>query len=57
MTVINYSLTLYKFFIDTETKSPYPLTSSTHLPLTFSSFLSGSIVTLTPPTKGKRTLN
>ena len=42
------------FMLDTESKSPYPLTSSGHLPPSFSSSSSGSIVTPTPTvTQGK----
>ena len=44
----------YHFYEDTKTKTPYPLTSSTHLPASFSSTLSDSIVTPTPTaTQGK----
>ena len=39
-----------------ESKTPYPLTSSTHLPASFSSSSSGSIDTPTPTvTQGKGT--
>ena len=41
------------FYIDTESKSPYPLTSSTHLPTSSLFSLSGSIVTPTPTPIGK----
>ena len=42
------------FMLDTESKTPYPLTSSAHLPASLSSSLSGSIVTPTPTvTQGK----
>ena len=45
---------LLPFHIDKESKSPYSLTSSTHVPANFSSFLSGSIVTVIPTvTQGK----
>ena len=53
------SLTSYEFYghfyIDTESKSPYSLTSSTDLPSSSSS-LSGSIVTPTPTPIGKLAL-
>ena len=42
------------FMLDTESKNPYPLTSSAHLPPIVSSSSSGSIVTPTPAvTQGK----
>ena len=44
----------YHFYVGTESKTPYPLTSSTYLPASFSSSSSGSIVTPTPTvTQGK----
>ena len=39
---------LLSFYVDTQSKTPYLLTSSTHLLTTFSSSSSGSIVTPTP---------
>ena len=45
---------LLPLYVDTESKTPYPLTGSTHLPASLSSSLSGSIVTPTPTiTQGK----
>ena len=64
MIVINLSLKLcnsyqfyYHFYMYIESKIPYPLTSSTHLPTSFSSSSGGSIITPTPNiTQGKYTL-
>ena len=60
MIVIKLSLTsslFYgRFYTDTESKSPYLLKSSTHLPPISSFSLSGSIVTPTPTPKGKLAL-
>ena len=39
---------LLSFYVETESKTPHPLTSSTHLPASFSSSLRDSIVTPTP---------
>ena len=38
----------YHFNVDTESKTPYTLTSSLHLPASFSTFSKGFIVTPTP---------
>ena len=52
MLVISLSLACsqfyYQFYIETESKTLYHLTGSTHLQASFSSFSSGSIVTPTP---------
>ena len=61
MIVINLSLTWYNnysinyhFYMYIESKTPYPLTSITHLPTSFLSSSNGSIVTPTPNiTQGK----
>ena len=61
MIVISLSLTWYNnyqiyyhFYMYIESKTPYPLTSSTHLPTSFLSSSSGSIITPTPNiTQGK----
>ena len=45
---------LLPFYVNTESKNPYILTSSTHLTASFSYSSSGSIVTPTPTvTQGK----
>ena len=45
---------LLPLYVDTESKTPYPLTGSTHLPTSFSSSSSVFIVTPTPTvTQGK----
>ena len=53
---LTYSLCYSHFSLDTESKSPYLLKSSTHLPPISSFPLSGSIVTPTPTPKGKLAL-
>ena len=61
MIVINLSIKLcnnyqfyYHFYMYIESKTPYHLTSSTHLPTSFSSSLSGSIITpISNITQGK----
>ena len=47
---------IYKYiYIYTESTTPYPLISTTHLPTSYTSSLSSSIVTSTPVIPGKRT--
>ena len=58
MIVINlylaWSQCYYYFYVGRESKTPYPLMSSTHLPTSLLSSSSGSIVTPTPTvTQGK----
>ena len=60
MIMINLSLTSCQFYyycyIDTESITLYPMISSAYLLTSFSSSLSGSIVTPTPVPPGKWTL-
>ena len=56
--VIMLHLSVYcNFYVDTEFKTPYPFTSSTHLPASVSSSFSGFIITATSTvTPGRRKL-